>query len=449
MGGIGARNIRRQDIIEDRFTQTTDGERALIVGVILPLHRKWEVDASLDELALLADTAGAVVVDRVIQERSAVNPKFFIGGGKAEQIAELVKTQEIDLVIFDDDLSPAQMRNLEEVIETRILDRSGLILDIFASRARTREAKTQVELAQLEYLMPRLTRRWTHLSRQAGGIGTRGPGIGARGPGETQLEVDRRKMRKRLSDLAKSLETIAKRRGVERKGRRDEFKVTFVGYTNAGKSTLMHALSGAEVFVENRLFATLDSTTRAVDLGENRKILLTDTVGFIRKLPHHLMASFRSTLEEAVEADLLLHVVDVSHPLCEDQVTAANEVLDDLEILEHPTVIVFNKVDLLNEPGILDRLRDEYPDSVVASGVTGYGLEEIRRELRGRIDESRTVLDLRIGVAEGKVLAHLYDVGEVLSQEYEGAEVVMRVRLSKAEAHRAKKWAAIASDVST
>jgi len=236
---------------------------------------------------------------------------------------------------------------------------------------------------------------------------------------------------------------------VERKGRRDEFKVTFVGYTNAGKSTLMHALSGAEVFVENRLFATLDSTTRAVDLGENRKVLLTDTVGFIRKLPHHLMASFRSTLEEAVEADLLLHVVDVSHPLCEDQVITANEVLDDLGILEHPTAIVFNKVDLLDGLGLLDRLRDEYPNSVVASGVTGYGLEEIRSVLRRQMDESRTVLDLRIGVAEGKVIAHLYDVGEVLSQEYEGAEVVMRVRLPKAEAHRAKKWAAIAPDVST
>jgi len=420
----------------------------VIVGVILPPHRRWEVDASLDELALLTDTAGAVVVDRVIQERSSPNPRFFIGGGKAQEIAETVKAQEIDLVIFDDDLSPAQARNLERVIETRILDRSGLILDIFASRARTREAKTQVELAQLEYLTPRLTRRWTHLSRQAGGIGTSGPGIGARGPGETQLEVDRRKIRKRISDLSKSLETIAKRRRVERKGRRDEFKATFVGYTNAGKSTLMHALSGAEVFVENRLFATLDSTTRAVDLGENRKVLLTDTVGFIRKLPHHLMASFRSTLEEAVEADLLLHVVDVSHPLCEDQVTAANEVLDDLGILEHPTAIVFNKVDLLDGRGLLGRLRDEYPNSVVASGVTGYGLEDIRRVLRERIDESRTVLDLRIGASEGKVLAHMYDVGEVLSRQYEGAEVVMRVRLPKEEAHRARKWAVV-SDAST
>ena len=412
----------------------------MIVGVILPPHRRWEVEASLDELALLADTAGATVVDRVIQERSSPSPRFFIGGGKAEEIAEMVGAQKLDLVIFDDDLSPAQMRNLEQVIKTRILDRSGLILDIFAGRARTREAKTQVELAQLEYLMPRLTRRWTHLSRQAGGIGTRGPGIGARGPGETQLEIDRRKMRKRIGDLSKSLETIAKRRGVERKGRRDEFKVTFVGYTNTGKSTLMHALSGAEVFVENRLFATLDSTTRAVDLGENRKVLLTDTVGFIRKLPHHLMASFRSTLEEAVEADLLLHVVDVSHPQCEDQIMAANEVLDDLGIAEHPAVIVFNKMDLLDTSGLLDRLRDDYPDSVVASGVTGYGLEDIRRVLRTRIDESRTVLDLRIGPTEGKLLAHMYDVGEVLSQRYEGAEILMTVRLPKDEVHRVTKW---------
>ena len=300
-------------------------ERAILVGMALSGDVSWDANDTLNELALLADTAGAQVVDRMVQERDSIDPAFFIGRGKAEELALRVKQLNAQLVIFDDDLSPAQFKNLEELAGVNVIDRSRLILDIFAGRAKTRESQTQVELAQLNYLLPRLTRRWTHLSRQAGHGGTTG-GIGTRGPGETPAgggppgaaEPDRGTDQSAEPDFAR-------RRVLGRKQRTDAFRISLVGYTNAGKSTLMRALSGADVLVEDRLFATLDSTTRRVYLGYNREVLLTDTVGFIRKLPHHLVASFRSTLEEAVDADMLLHVVDVGHPGCEGQIAAVYE----------------------------------------------------------------------------------------------------------------------------
>ncbi|UCE20031.1 MAG: GTPase HflX [Gemmatimonadota bacterium] len=346
-------------------------ERAVLIGVALPAQSKWHVEEMLDELALLANTAGADVVDRVVQERSRIDPAFFIGQGKAESVAKLVKSYEADLVIFDEDLSPAQVKNLERVIDAKIIDRSGIILDIFARRARTREAKTQVELAQLRYLLPRLTRQWTHLSRQQGGIGMRGPG-------ETQLEVDRRRIRERIAKLSRMLKKIDVGRKVRRVGRRDFFRVAIVGYTNSGKSTLLNALTRAEVFTEDQLFATLDATTRLARLEDGGKVLLTDTVGFLRKLPHHLVASFKGTLEEAIEADVLLHVVDVSHPNFEDHMVAVREVLDELNILEKPSLLVFNKIDCLNETALLGRLKEEYPGSVAISALKGDGLDTLR-----------------------------------------------------------------------
>lgn len=353
-------------------TVKNEREKAILVGVALPGASEWQVSDMIDELALLADTAGAVVVDRVVQRRQEIDPAYFIGEGKARYISTLVKELKADLVIFDEDLSPAQVRNLKRLIDVKVIDRSGLILDIFARRACSREAKTQVELAQLKYLLPRLTGRWVHLSRQQGGIGTRGPG-------ERQLEVDRRRVRQKIADLTKSLKKIEQGRRTQRKARRNAFRVALVGYTNSGKSTLLNALTKADAFMEDRLFATLDATTRVAYLPKGRKALITDTVGFIRKLPHHLVASFKSTLEEAVEADFLLHVVDVSHPNFEEQIVAVKEVLDELGILEKPAVLVYNKIDKLDGScGLLRRLEKENPENIAISALKGMGLPELR-----------------------------------------------------------------------
>ncbi|HID11352.1 MAG TPA: GTPase HflX [Candidatus Latescibacteria bacterium] len=357
-------------------------EKALLVGVLLPWQDPMSVGDSLEELARLADTAGAEVIGKVVQRRDRIDPAYYIGRGKAEEISVKVRELEVDLVIFDEDLSPAQMRNLEGLIPAKIVDRSGLILDIFARRARTKEAKVQVELAQLKYLLPRLTRQWTHLSRQVGGIGTRGPG-------ETQLEVDRRRVRQRIWKLARELERIELARAVRRRGREGMFRVALVGYTNTGKSTLLNALTRADAFIEDRLFATLDATTRRMWV-DGQVVLLTDTVGFIRRLPPHLIASFRSTLEEVMEADLLLHVADVSHPACEEQIALVREVLEDLGAGETPSILVLNKVDLLMHPGFLERMLLQHPGAVPISAWEGTGLEDLRKAISGYIERKRS-----------------------------------------------------------
>lgn len=337
-------------------------------------------------------------------------------------------------MIFDDDLSPAQTRNLETMIDRKIIDRSRLILDIFSSRARTKEAQTQVELAQLTYMLPRLTRQWTHLSRQAGGGGASG-GIGTRGPGETQLEVDRRATRSRINALEKALDKIARQRETGRKQRQGIFKTALVGYTNAGKSTLLQGLSGAEVLIEDRLFATLDSTTRRVHLGYNRDILTTDTVGFIRKLPHHLVASFRSTLEEAIQADLLLHVVDASYEHREEHILTVQNVLEELGIVDRPTLLVFNKIDRVDEDE-REALRDAYPDAVFVSGLTGDGLDRLRSSIYHHLEGARVTLDLALPQSEGRLISDLHRIGEVISTAYEGNDVLLRVKLSRENAKR-------------
>ena len=337
----------------------------MLVGVVLSGMTRIQEEESLDELTALADTAGAEVVERILQDRHGTHAATLIGKGKVHQVARRASDLDAKLVVFDTDLSPVQVKNLEKEIKCKVLDRSGLILDIFASRARTREAQIQVELAQLQYLLPRLTRRWTHLERQEAGIGTRGPG-------ETQLEVDRRAIRKRIGHLKDALGKIEMQRKVRRRSRREKRRIALMGYTNVGKSSLLNALSDADAFVENRLFATLDATIRSIELKDGSDALLIDTVGFIRKLPPHLVASFRSTLEETVEADLLLHVIDVSHSNFEEQTGSVQEVLRDLGIADKPTIMVFNKVDRLEDRKLLNDLKQRYPYAVFTSAVKGF-----------------------------------------------------------------------------
>jgi GTP-binding protein HflX len=399
-------------------------ERCVIVGVSTRSVGREETEEYLDELALLADTAGAEVVARTSQDRDRIDAATFIGKGKVEEIHKLVLEQGIQLVIFDDDLNAVQVRNLERILECKVLDRSGLILDIFASRAKSNEAKTQVELAQLQYFLPRLTRQWTHLSKQFGGIGTKGPG-------ETQIETDRRMIRSRISHLKEKLDRIAQQRETQRKGRLHHTRAALVGYTNAGKSTLLNLLSGSEVFVEDRLFATLDPTTRVVPLSASNEILMTDTVGFIRKLPHHLVASFKSTLEEITEADLLLHIVDVSSKTFEEQIKVVNDTLGELGADERPTLMVFNKIDLLFDRTILQTLAAEYPNRVFISAARGINILGLKDEVL-RLLETEFVEELfRIPQDQQKLISQLHSAGEVLDRTYEENDVILRMRIRR------------------
>jgi GTP-binding protein HflX len=360
----------------------TPREKAIAVGLELPGTQWWETEDSINELAELASTAGAEVVVKVIQRRNKPDPAYYIGKGKAEELAVLAITPHADVIIFDDELSPAQQRNLENILQRKVIDRTWLILDIFAARAASKEGKIQVELAQLYYLLPRLVGKGTSLSRLGGGIGTRGPG-------ETKLEVDRRRIRKRISVLRKELEEIAKRRGLQRSTRSKSGLplVSLVGYTNAGKSTLFNALTNSEVFVEDKLFATLDPTIRRRYLPSGKFILLADTVGFIRKLPHELIAAFRATLEEAANSDLLIHVVDASHPGKDEHCEAVEEVLNTLGISDKPIITCLNKIDLI--PGSMERerIRLDHPGAVLVSAETGEGLDELLHAISNILED--------------------------------------------------------------
>lgn len=385
-------------------------ETAVLVGAITPGVTVWEARDALDELQLLAQTAGADVTDRMTQRVQQISGATYIGKGKVDELAELVASRDSDLVIFDDDLSPVQVRNLERKLKCKILDRSGLILDIFAARARTATAKAQVEIAQLDYLLTRLTRQWTHLSRQKGGIGTKGPG-------EKQIETDRRLISKRISVLKAKLERIDRQRTTQRKAREEIFRVSLVGYTNAGKSTLMNALSNAGVHAEDKLFATLDATTRSISVGSGMEALLTDTVGFIRKLPHALIESFKSTLDEVRESDALMHVVDVSHPKHEDMIAVVNSTLHELDAHNKPQIVVFNKIDAVDNGGVLERMRATYPDSVFVSALRGIGLtdltDRIRHLIGGHVEE--ITVSLPVTNARGRALLH--ELAEVVSEQ--------------------------------
>ena len=404
-------------------------EKAVLVAAPLPDLDPRLAREHLEELARLTHTAGGEVVGVLTQRTGAPHPRTYIGEGKVQELRELVEEVEADLVIFDEELSPAQGKNLEDLLEARVMDRPELILDIFATRARTREAKLQVELAQLEYLRSRLKRMWTHLSRIRGGIGLRGPG-------ETQLETDRRLIDTRISRLKDRLKDVSRSRAVQRKQREGRYRVALVGYTNAGKSSLLRALSGADLFVEDRLFATLDAATRTVEVGSGHDCLVTDTVGFIRKLPHDLVASFRSTLEEARESDLLLHVVDASHPDREEQMQVVGEVLRDLELDGRPQILVFNKVDRLThaeEDALRERTRalEESP-AVFVSALEPETLGELREALLDRIRARYQRVRLSLPAGDGEALAALYREGEVMERRHEGAEVHVTVRLPDA-----------------
>ena len=415
--------------------------RALLIGVSLPHIPLWEAENSLEELTRLADAALLITVEHVIQSRDRIDSAFFIGKGKVEEIKKQSKKLNADLLIFDNDLSPAQMRNLEDKTEMRILDRSALILDIFSRHARTRTAQVQVELAQLNYLLPRLTRMWTHLSRQAGGGAIRGMGsAGVRGPGETQLETDRRIIHRQINNLEKKLERINTQMATGRKSRQGIFSVALVGYTNSGKSTLMRALSNSDILVEDQLFATLDSTTRSVKIGSKNKILLTDTVGFINRLPHHLFASFRATLEEAIVADLLLHVVDLSFSNYESQMRTVDAVLRDLNLEDRPILTVFNKIDRIHsesEQIIIDAY-NKRDNSIAISAANKIGLEKLCSKIKEFMDGGFINLNLKIPQSEGRVLSTLKEKGDIIIEDYENNYVIMKLRLEKLVAEKLK-----------
>jgi len=400
--------------------------------VILP-NSQPDWGDPLGELRSLAETAGAITVDQIIQRRERINPGFYVGRGKVDEIRRRAEASDADVVIFDNDLSPAQIRELEEALNCKVLDRSELILDIFAARARTHEARIQVELAQLEYTAPRLRGMWTHLERIAGAGGATGAGnvggIGTRGPGERQIEIDRRIVSRRMTALKRELAAIDRRRVQTVRSRREQFTVSLVGYTNAGKSTLMNALTDAGVLVEDKLFATLDTKTRKWNLGNGQVALLSDTVGFVRDLPHHLVASFRATLEETIHADLLLHVIDAAAPNAEKQVKAVMAVLTELGCSEHRILPLLNKIDAAEDIALVQTLERQLPGALRISARSGRGLDQLVQRvgevMRGDVRRVR----VRLPASDGKALAFIEHHGEVLDRRYEDHSVELDVRL--------------------
>ena len=397
-------------------------ERALLVGVILP-DLQVDRDDPLGELRRLARTAGAVVVDEMVARRRRVHPGLYVGAGKAEEIARRAEQNDVDTIIFDNDLSPAQIRDLEECVGRKVLDRSELILDIFAGHARTNEARLQVELAQLEYAYPRLRHMWTHLERVAGGATTAAAavgGIGTRGPGEKQIEIDRRLVRHRVTWLKRKIAEID-RRTTRRVKSRKAFKACLVGYTNAGKSTLMNLLTDAGVYVADQLFATLDTRTRRWSVGDGQVALLSDTVGFIRNLPHHLVASFRATLEEAIWADLLIHVADASHDRVDGEIAAVESVLDELGCDRGRLLLVLNKADLIVDPTVRVVLAQKYPGALVMSARTGEGAEHLAGAVAHRAAGRPVRVTLRANCGNGRLMQYIARHAQVHGQTFHDA----------------------------
>ena len=399
-------------------------ERVFLVGLELKSRTAWELQDSLTELGELAATAGGDVIGNGTQKLDSPVAGTFIGSGKADHFATQCRRDNVDTVIFDDELSPAQSRNLEKVFECKILDRTSLILDIFAQRARTREGKLQVELAQLQHLLPRLTRFWGHLSRQKGGIGMRGDG-------ETQLETDRRRVQDRIARITRELEEVRQHRQTQRAGRQRSLwpLASIVGYTNAGKSTLLNTLTGAATLAEDMMFATLDPTTRRLRLPTNQNVLLTDTVGFIRKLPHRLVEAFKATLEEVVQAELLLHVVDLSHPQAEEQILAVNAVLEEIGAAGKPTLMVLNKVDRFEDRALPKKFLERFPSAVAVSARSGEGISELLAELGAMLRPVREFVELAIPHNESAVVARLHAVAQVVERDYSGETARFKARV--------------------
>ena len=404
----------------------------MLLAVISDGESRRRCEEHLDELGRLAETAGYQVRGRIVQERVRPDVATLLGRGKVEEVARRVEELAVTRVFTDDDLTPQQGARLEKALGVAVVDRAGLILEIFESRARTHEARTQVELASLRYLLPRLSRRWTHLSRQVGGIGVRG------GVGEKQIELDRRIVRKRITGLERDLERITRRRDVRRQRGRNVFTVALLGYTNSGKSTLFNRLADASVHVENKLFATLDPVRRRI-VDREGSMVLTDTVGFLRKLPHHLVASFRSTLEEASEADLLIQVVDVSDPHRDEQMLTSAGVLRDMGLTDRPRLLVFNKIDAVEDAAILSRERGRTPDALFVSGTTGQGIPDLLSRIR--TERARTEIETAVEISPGDTaaLAVLHRHGRVVEMNGEGEMVVVTVRTSPASAGRIRR----------
>lgn len=409
-------------MLDDVKNSDIEKERVMLVGLYGPDTTKFQAEEYLEELALLADTAGGITVEKVLQNKTRPDITTFVGKGKLNELKRLKGELSIDTIIFDDDLTPTQVRNIETGTEAKILDRSALILDIFASRAKTSAAKTQVELAQLQYLLPRLTRYWTHLSRQKGGIGTKGPG-------ETQIETDRRIIGQRISTLKEKLKKLDQQRTTQRKGREGMHRVSLVGYTNAGKSTLMNALTASNVLAENRLFATLDSTVRRHEL-ENHAILLSDTVGFIRKLPHNLVESFKSTLDEVREADVLLHVIDGSSKMAHEYKEVVDNTLEELNATNTRTILVLNKVDMMESDQIRE-MRSNYPDAIFVSAEQSIGLDELESKIEEMIESEYEDHILQIPMSKYKAVAFIHEYANVDKEVYEGSDVELTFRMAE------------------
>jgi GTP-binding protein HflX len=406
-------------VTEKNRVESVASEAAVLVGVLLP-HQEFHGDP-LEELEGLAQTAGSRIVGQLTQRRQTPDMTTYLGKGKVDELKQLVASTDADVVLFDNDLSPAQTRNLEEATGVKVLDRSELILDIFASRAQTYQARLAVELAQLQYSLPRLKQMWNHLSRLK-------MGIGMRGPGEKQLEVDRRLVEKKISELRNDLKSIEQRKEREVAARSERMTVSLVGYTNAGKSTLLNALTGSDVLAENRLFATLDTRTRRWQLPGWGPVLLSDTVGFIRDLPHHLIESFKATLAESRQADLLLHVADASNPAALDQIAVVNKVLEELGNKETDTLLVLNKADVTDR-GHMAALRGRYPHAIPVSAHTGAGIDKLSVAVSQALSHNFLDIDVETGVENGRLLALLSSHGEVLSKRYTDSRVIVHCRI--------------------
>ena len=403
-----------------------NNEKAILIGVIKFDTTEEKIHENLLELELLAKTAGAEVIEKITQKILKINPATFIGKGKANEIIEKSKLLGVQLIIFDDELSPAQIKNYHKLSDKiKVIDRSGLILDIFQKRARTKEATTQVNLAYLEYLLPRLTRQWTHLERQMGGIGTRA------GMGETQIEVDRRLIRSRITSLKKDLGKIEKERKTQSLRRQSEFRVSLVGYTNAGKSTLFKALTGSNVYIQNQLFATLDTTIRKLELDSSHAILLSDTVGFIRKLPHNLVASFKSTLKEVLEADLIVIVLDMSSSQIQDHMNTITNVLKEMSADVIPVIHVLNKVDLISDGNMIRKLQRSFPESVTISANQHLRLSNLKNKIIEKMEPNYQTIELQCSYQDGKTIAEVQQGVEVLDRAYEEDYIKLKIRGSK------------------